>query len=104
ETPEVTVARAASEVAIREGFQKAIEAIDQNDPRRGLRALRTARSEARDLNFDLDDARILDHVRRLDTYLAELQTRPLGLPDRKILRSGLLNQFDPPAKIVEPKN
>ncbi|MEO5959398.1 MAG: VWA domain-containing protein, partial [Opitutaceae bacterium] len=42
ETPEVTVARAASEVAIREGFQKAIEAIDQNDPRRGLRALRTA--------------------------------------------------------------
>jgi Ca-activated chloride channel homolog len=101
---EVGVARSAADAAIREGLQKAIEAIDQNDPRRALRVLRSARSSAIDLNFDLDDARIVETVRHLDAFLAEQPPRTWGPLDRKILRSGLFNRFDPPAKIVESKN
>jgi Ca-activated chloride channel homolog len=98
------VARAAAAATVREGLQKAIEELDRGDPRRALRMLRNARGEARDMNFDLADARIGEMVRRFDAFLAEAQARVLGPSDRKLFRSGMLGEFDPPAKIVEPKN
>lgn len=97
-----SVARDAAPLAVRAGLQKAIEAIDKSDPRRALRALRTARTDLRDLNFDLDDAAINELTRRFDTYLAEVGSRPLGPADRKVWRSGLFNQFDPPAALPPP--
>ena len=97
-----SVARAGAAVLIREGLQQAIEQIDKGDPRRALRLIRNARSEARDLNFDLEDAGISDLVRRLDAYLSG-QASAAATLNRKVLRSGLAGAFDPPAEIVEPK-
>jgi Ca-activated chloride channel homolog len=90
------VSRTAVNVLLREGMQKAIEQLDKGDFRRALRILRSARSEARDMNFDLEDPRIDEKIRQLDVYLAEVQARGMSQLDRKILRSGLFNQFDPP--------
>ena len=89
---------------LREGLQHAIEQLDQNDARRALRTLRSARNDAMDINYDLDDPQIAERVRRIDTYLAQWQAQPLSLADRKLLRSGLLGEVDPPAEIFTPKD
>ncbi len=102
ESLNVRSARTGAVALIRDGLQKAIEALDKNDARRALRMLRTARTEARDLNYDFDDAQINETVRLLDGYLAEVQ-RPGATIERKVLRSGLLNLFDPPSTLVEAK-
>lgn len=104
ETLDTGVARTAAAMTIREGLERAINEIDGGNPRRAVRLLRDARAEVRDINFDLEDVRIIEMVRRLDGYLAEVQARPFGPLDRKILRSGLRGEFDPPAEIMEPGN
>jgi hypothetical protein len=103
ESLDAGVVRADAAAVIRAGLQHAIEQIDKGDPRRALRVLRNARAEARDMNFDLEDAGIRETVRRLDAYLSDRGGAGRSL-DRKVLRSGLLGAFDPPAEIVEPKN
>ena len=90
------VIRTSASTLISEGMQRAIEQIDKGDFRRALRALRRARDDAQILNDDVSDAQITAKIRQLETYLAEVQTRGLNQLDRKILRSGLFNQFETP--------
>lgn len=97
------VARAAAHATIREGLQGAIEQLDKGDARLALRALRRSRSEAIELNYDLEDVEIARTIRQLDAYLAGWPARAPGPADRKTLRSGLLGRFDPPAPGPEPK-
>jgi Ca-activated chloride channel homolog len=92
-----TVTRTKAAVLIGEGLQQAIEEMDKGFVRDALRTLRTARSEARNMNFVVDDAAIAADIGQLDMYIKSLQPRDLGPVDRKILRSGLLNRFDLPA-------
>ena len=89
---------------IREGLQKAIEQLDKSSPRNALRSLRAARTDARDLAPEFDQAGVDALLSPLDAYLTEVQSRALGPLDRKILRSGLSNRYEPPAKIVGPKD
>jgi Ca-activated chloride channel family protein len=104
ETDEVAVRKSANAAVIRtsastlisEGMQRAIEQIDKGDFRRALRALRWARDDAESLNDDLDDPQVKTKIKQLETYLAEVQARGLNQLDRKILRSGLFNQFETP--------
>jgi len=95
------VIRTAVGTLISEGMQRAIEQLDKGDFRRALRALRTA-DEARSLNEDLADAPIAAKIQQLETYLAEVQARGLNQLDRKILRSGLFNQFATPTAEEKP--
>lgn len=92
------VYRAAVGMVIGEGMQNAIAHLDEGDIRRAERTLRQARSQARSLNYDLDDPAIAEDIRRLETYLAEVQARGMNQLDRKILRSGLFNQFELPVE------
>lgn len=92
------VMQAAVGAVISEGMQRAIEQLDKGDFRRALRELRTARDEARTLNDDLEDEVIAARIQVLESYLAEVQTRGLNQLDRKILRSGLFNQFETPTE------
>ena len=96
------VVRASASTLISEGMQQAIEEIDKGDFRRALRALRRARDDAQSMNYDLDDPQITARIHQLETYLTEVQARGLNQLDRKILRSGLFNQFDTPTE--EPKD
>lgn len=98
----IRVYRAAVAALISEGMQDAIEELDKGDFRRALRELRRARSRARDANFYADDAEITAMVQRLDSYIAEVQARGMNRLDRKVLRSGLFNQFDAPVSESEP--
>jgi len=98
----VAVIRTAVGGVISEGLQRAIEQMDKGDFRRALRELRRARSEALDLNFYLDDAQVQASIGLLDTYLAEIQARGLNQLDRKVLRSGLNNQFVTPVPEDKP--
>lgn len=95
------VSRTMGRLIVREALQNAIEHIDQGDFRRALRDLRTARTDVRDLNYDVDDPELTEVLARLDAYLAVVQPRGLNALDRKVLRAGLLNQFDPP--VAAPK-
>ncbi len=90
------VLRAAVGAVISEGMQRSIEQLDKGDFRRALRELRRARDEARTMNDDLTDDVIAARIQVLETYLAEVQARGLNQLDRKILRSGLYNQFETP--------
>ncbi len=90
------VLRTAVGAVISEGMQRAIEQLDKGDFRRALRELRRARDEARTMNDDLADEVIAAKIQVLETYLAEVQARGLNQLDRKILRSGLYNQFETP--------
>jgi Holliday junction resolvasome RuvABC ATP-dependent DNA helicase subunit len=92
----VPVYRSAVSSVISEGMQDAIEQIDRGDYRRALRALRRVRDRARDINFNVDDPEITAMVRNLEAYLAEIAARGMNQLDRKILRSGLHHQFEPP--------
>lgn len=96
------VIRTSVDTLISEGMQRAIEQIDKGDFRRALRALRRTRDDARDMNYDLDDPQITARIRQLEVYLNEVQARGLNQLDRKILRSGLYNQFETPTE--EPKD
>lgn len=96
DTANARVYRAAVGASISEGMQDAIEQLDKGDVRRALRALRKARNDARDLNYPLDDPAIAAQIHQLDTYLAEVEARGLNQLDRKILRSGIFNQFELP--------
>jgi hypothetical protein len=102
ESLDPVVSRAMGRLIVREALQNAIEHIDQGDFRRALRDLRSARSDVRDLNYDLDDPQLTDVVARIDAYLAIVQPRGLNALDRKVLRAGLLNQFDPPVAGPKP--
>lgn len=93
---EPSVLRTAVRIHVSEGLQKAIDRLDEGDPRRAMRALRATRSEARDFNYDSDDAEVAKTIARFDVFLAEVQARGFNALDRKVLRSGLLGQFDPP--------
>jgi Ca-activated chloride channel family protein len=97
------VTRTKGAIVIVEGLQQAIEEMDEGSSRGALRALRSARSEARDMNFYLDNPSITADIGRLDAFLSAAETRDLGPLDRKILRSGLLNQFDSPAATPDSK-
>jgi Ca-activated chloride channel family protein len=90
------VIQTSASTLISEGMQRAIEQIDKGDFRRALRDLRRARDDAESLNDDLDDDQIKAKIKQLKTYLAEVQARGLNQLDRKILRSGLFNQFETP--------
>jgi len=81
---------------IGEGLEKAIEQIDKGNFRNALRELRRARSVAADFNDDLEAPAAVASIAALDAYLAEVQPRGLNASDRKVLRSGLNNRFDPP--------
>lgn len=96
------VIRTSTGTLISEGMQQAIEFLDKGDSRRALRALRRARDDAQSLNDDLEDPQITARIRQLEVYLAEVQARGLNQLDRKILRSGLFNQFETPTE--EPKD
>ncbi|MEO6992466.1 MAG: VWA domain-containing protein [Lacunisphaera sp.] len=104
ETDETTVKKSANAAVIRtsastlisEGMQRAIEQIDKGDFRRALRALRRTRDDAESLNDDLNDPQVKAKIKQLEAYLAEVQSRGLNQLDRKILRSGLFNQFETP--------
>lgn len=91
------------DATVREGLEKAIAQLDKANPRGAARALRTSRTEARDLNFELDDMRVEDRIRVLDAYLAETQAGTLGKPERKFMRSGLGGRFETPSPIVEAR-
>jgi len=90
------VVRTEVATAISEGLQDAILQIDKHDFRRALRALRRARNEAYNFNYDLDDPEITGKIHQLEVYIKEVETRGMNALDRKILRSGLFNQFDSP--------
>jgi hypothetical protein len=98
------VYRAAVGVVIGEGMQNAIAHLDEGDIRRAERSLRHARSQARTLNYDLEDDGIAEDIRRLEAYLAEVQARGMNQLDRKILRSGLYNQFELPVEEEDEDN
>jgi Ca-activated chloride channel family protein len=93
----IRVYRAAVASMISEGMQDAIEQLDRGDYRRALRELRRARDRARDINQTPEDAEIATMIRQLDAYIAEVQARGMNLLDRKVLRSGLFNQFESPS-------
>ncbi|MBE2216382.1 MAG: VWA domain-containing protein [Opitutaceae bacterium] len=93
----IRVYRAAVASMISEGMQAAIEQLDRGDFRRALRELRRARSRARDVNYAPDDAEIAAMIGQLDAYIAEVEARGMNVLDRKILRSGLYNQFETPS-------
>ncbi len=92
------VMQAAVGAVISEGMQRAIGQLDKGDFRRALRELRRARDEARAMNEDLEDETIAARIQVLEAYLAEVQARGLNQLDRKVLRSGLFNQFDTPTE------
>lgn len=96
ESANASVFRTAASTLISEAMQEAIEGLDKGDFRAAVRALRRARNEARELNYNLQDEEITATIRRLDEYLADVQARGLNQLDRKILRSGLFNQFESP--------
>ena len=95
------VVRAAVGAVISEGMQRAIEQLDKGDFNRALRELRRTRDKARVMNYNLDDKEVAARIRVLETYLAEVQARGLNQLDRKILRSGLHNQFEIPTAEAE---
>lgn len=96
------VIRVLAGCVIRDGLQEAIEQMDKGDFRRAVRELRRARAEVLGLNHYLDDAQVQASVVLLDAYLAEVQARGLNQLDRKVLRSGLFNRFEPPVPEDEP--
>ena len=95
------VIRAAVGAVISEGMQSAIEQLDKGDIQRALRELRRGRDKARYMNSDLEDEAIASRIQVLEAYLSDVQARGLNQLDRKILRSGLRNQFEIPTE--EPK-
>lgn len=103
-TLDAGVAQIGALAIVREGLQRAIEQLDKKDMSRAFRELRVARNNVRDLNFDLDDARLAEIVRLLDAYLTMSERGAVATLNRKDLRSGLRGLFDPPAVIVDPKN
>jgi len=99
----IRVYRAAVAAMIGEGMQDAIEQLDRGDFRRALRELRRVRSQARDANYTSADPEIAAMIAQLDAYIAEVQARGMNVLDRKVLRSGLFNQFETPAADEDAK-
>ncbi len=95
------VARNLARTIVSDGLQSAIELLDKANPRRALAALREIRGELKSLNYDLADPQIAATLAQLEGYIESVQSRPLNALDRKVLRSGLRGQFDPPP--VAPK-
>ncbi len=94
----IAVMRSAAGAIVSEGMQRAIERLDKGDLRRAMRELRRARQEVDLLNDDLRDPEIAAKLAVFDIYLAEVEARGLNQFDRKLLRSGLHNQFDIPTE------
>lgn len=99
----IRVYRAAVASMIGEAMQDAIEQLDKGDFRRALRELRRVRGQARDANYTPEDPEIAAMIAQLDAYIAEAQARGMNLLDRKVLRSGLFNQFETPAADEDAK-
>jgi len=97
DTHNIQVYRVAVASLIREGMQEAIEQIDRGDFRRALRELRRTRARVRDVNYTAEDTEIAAMLAQLDAYIADVEARGMSLLDRKVLRSGLNNQFDAPS-------
>lgn len=94
----VAVMRSAAGAIVSAGMQRAIERLDKGDLRRAMRELRRARQEVDLLNDDLRDPEIAAKLALFDNYLAEVEVRGLNQFDRKLLRSGLHNQFEIPTE------
>jgi len=94
----VDVLRSVAGAIVTEAMQEAIERIDKGDFRGALRRLKRARTEIDFMNYGHDDAEISRRVAQLDAYLNEVKTRGLNQLDRKVLRSGLDNQFESPSE------
>ncbi len=90
------VVRTSAPTLISEGMQRAIEQIDKGDFRRAQRELRSARDDAESMNEDIDDPVVTEKIKQLEAYIAEVKARGMNQLDRKILRSGLYNQFETP--------
>lgn len=93
----------AVDLTISEGLQAAIEQFDKHDPRRALRALRRARDEAKELNFELENDGLASRIRILDTHLETLANRAPTALDRKTWRAGLGHEFPVPMKAEEER-
>lgn len=88
--------RRALDSMVTDGMQEAIERIDAGEFDRALRVLRRTRTRVRDYAIELADPAITEKLGVLDRYLNEVEARGLNQLDRKLLRSGLTNRFDPP--------
>lgn len=88
--------RTSAITLISEGMQRAIEQIDKGNFRRAMKELRNARDDAESMNEDVDDPLVKAKIKLLETYVAEVKARGMNQLDRKILRSGLYNQFETP--------
>ncbi|GAB5560779.1 MAG: VWA domain-containing protein [Synoicihabitans sp.] len=94
--------RRAVDALIGDGMQETIELIDKGNLKRALQHLRRTRSQVADLVEELDDDGLRERLSHLDAYVDDVETRGLGQLDRKILRSGLSNRFDPPTPAKSP--
>ena len=83
-------------VVIAEGLQQAIEMIDKGNLGRALTALRRARDDAVGLNIDLEDKKVAARIEEFDRYIAAVRLRGMSRSERKILRSGVFNEFATP--------
>lgn len=92
----IAVVRTSVSTVISEGLEQAIEEIDKGDFRRAMRALRRAKGDAESLNYLIEDEGVSAKIKELSDYLSEVQKRGMNRLDRKIMRSGLYNQFDTP--------
>ena len=96
------VVQATVSALISEGMQNAIEQIDKGNFRRAIKELRSAHEDAVSMNDDPSDPVLAAKIKRLEAYLAEVQARGMNQLDRKILRSGLFNQFESPTADDHP--
>lgn len=90
---------------VTEAMQEAIELIDEGKFDRARKVLERVRGRVVWVNNDIDEPEIIEQVQLLTAYLEEVRARGLNQVDRKILRSGLFNRFNPPmADDKEEKN
>lgn len=99
---QISAFRGAVDALIQDGMQEAIAQIDQGNLKRALKILQRTRSRVRELTVEHDDDGLRERLANLDTYLTELESRGLDQLDRKILRTGLSNRFDPPVPDPAP--
>lgn len=99
---QISAFRGAVDALIQDGMQEAIEQIDEGDLKHALKTLQRTRTRVRELTVEHDDEGLRQRLNDLDTYLTELESRGLSQLDRKILRSGVSNQFDSPSPEAVP--
>ena len=92
----ITILRRVIDTLISDSMQEAIEHIDTGHFGRAIRELRRTRSDVRFYAKKYEDEGIEERLGHLDAYLNEIEARGINQLDRKILRSGLSNRFEPP--------